>query len=120
MSAALLLGRGYCLLHNHDSNEFVCAEGPAYIGDIFFPLKTSSFIASKRYTYTKPVLSKLNIISMQANCKDSIKCKFAKKEEEGKLDDNGIYLLLCSYKALGTNSRILKVGTGHRAAGEIG
>ena len=81
--SALLLGRGYCLLHNHDSNEFVCAEGPAYIGDIFFPLKTSSFIASKRCTYTKPVLSKLYIISMQANCKDSIKCKFAKKKKRG-------------------------------------
>ena len=117
--SALLLGRGYCLLHNHDSNEFVCAEGPAYIGDIFFPLKTSSFIASKRCTYTKPVLSKLNIISMHANCKDSIKCKFAKKKEEGKLDDNGIYLLLCSYKALGTNSCIRQVGTGHRPAGRL-
>ena len=51
----------------------------------FFPLKTSSFIASKRCTYTKPVLSKLNIISMHANCKDSIKCKFAKKKRRGEV-----------------------------------
>ena len=33
---SVAIGPSYCLLHNHDSNEFVCAEGPAYIGDIFF------------------------------------------------------------------------------------